>query len=52
MSNQDIKCSVTTCKYNNHEKHCSLHDIMVGSSVSGEAHRKTETECASFESVQ
>jgi len=47
---QAVNCGVNSCKYNDHAMHCTLNDIIVGSdSVTGDAHTKQETECASFE---
>ena len=48
MLSQEIKCNVTTCRYNNDTLHCSLDSIIVGN-TNREAHTKHETECASFE---
>jgi hypothetical protein len=48
MANQEIKCNVHSCRHNDKMMYCSLHDITVGNSVSTEAHRAEETECASF----
>ena len=47
MTNQEIKCHVQTCKYNDSSKVCTLHDIVVGNS-GGQAHDKQGTQCDSF----
>ena len=47
MSNQEIKCHVQTCKYNDSSRTCTLHDIVVGNS-GGQAHDKQGTQCDSF----
>ena len=48
---QEIRCSVDSCRFNDHTQYCTLSNIMVGSdSTAGEAHNKRETECVSFES--
>jgi len=47
VPNQEIKCHVQTCKYNDSNKVCTLHDIVVGSST-GQAHDKQSTQCDSF----
>ena len=47
MSNQEIKCHVQTCKYNDNAKTCTLHDIVVGNTT-GQPHEKRETQCDSF----
>ena len=47
MPDQEIKCHVQTCKYNDSAKTCTLHDIMVGTS-GGQAHDKKGTQCDSF----
>ncbi|MDR0999757.1 MAG: DUF1540 domain-containing protein [Clostridiales bacterium] len=48
MSNQDVKCHVQTCKYNDNNRTCTLHDIVVGSS-GAQAHDKASTQCDSFQ---
>ncbi|MDR1913807.1 MAG: DUF1540 domain-containing protein [Clostridiales bacterium] len=48
LSNQEIKCQVSTCKYNDTNKVCTLHDIQVGNTGS-QAHEKQETQCNSFQ---
>ena len=50
IGEQEIKCNVRSCKFNNHARHCTLSDVVIGNDTpSGEAHTKCETECASFE---
>jgi len=49
MSNQNINCSVHTCKYNDKLSYCTLSSIHVGNN-GAIARQKSETECASFES--
>ena len=49
--NQDINCSVHSCRFNDKVSHCTLKDIVVGNTKpTGEAHTKRDTECESFES--
>ncbi len=50
MAGQEIKCNVSSCRYNDNMSYCSLHDITVGNTVPSDARMKSETECASFES--
>jgi len=47
MPNQEIKCHVQSCKYNDSSSTCTLHDIVVGTSA-GQAHDKQGTQCDSF----
>ncbi len=47
MSNQSIKCNVSTCKFQNNEK-CTLDEIKVGN-CNKEPLEKDETACKSFE---
>ena len=50
MLGQEIKCSVTSCKFNDKSRFCSLNDIVVGNdSRDGNAKSKKDTECVSFE---
>ena len=46
--NQEIKCSVRSCRYNDQTKNCTLSDITVGCGSAGEAKSKSETVCSSF----
>ncbi len=46
--NQEIKCSVQTCRYNDKSRFCTLEDITVGSEPA-EAKSKQETICKSFD---
>ncbi|MCL2203876.1 MAG: DUF1540 domain-containing protein [Defluviitaleaceae bacterium] len=48
MPNQNIKCSVSRCRYNDQASHCNKNEITVGCSVSA-PHNKCDTECDSFE---
>ena len=49
MTNQEIKCGVASCKFNESAQYCSLTSITVGCDVaSGLPHTKAETNCASF----
>ncbi len=48
MANQEIKCNVHSCKYNDKSRYCSLSDIVVGTTNS-DVHEKCDTECVSFE---
>jgi len=49
MTNQEIKCGVSSCKFNESARYCALQSITVGSDVaSGLPHTKNETNCASF----
>jgi len=49
MTNQEIKCGVASCKFNESASYCALRSITVGSDVpSGLPHSKNETNCASF----
>ncbi|MDR1540642.1 MAG: DUF1540 domain-containing protein [Clostridiales bacterium] len=48
MPNQEVKCHVNTCKFNEGAQSCTLHDIEVGSSTP-QAHDKKATECDSFQ---
>ncbi|MCL2753659.1 MAG: DUF1540 domain-containing protein [Defluviitaleaceae bacterium] len=46
--NQDIKCSVNSCKFYE-GNHCNLGGITVGSdSLTGDARTNRETNCCSF----
>jgi hypothetical protein len=47
MTNQSIKCQVSSCKHNM-QNSCDLKTIEVGNSVM-EPTRREETECNSFE---
>ncbi len=47
-SNQNIKCSVKTCKHHNSDNYCALQDINVGTNCT-DTKSKYETECMSFE---
>ncbi len=47
MSNQEIRCNVHSCKYNDKTHYCTLDSIVVGSETS-DARNKSETECVSF----
>ena len=51
MPNQDIKCNIENCKFNNHDHMCTLTNIVVGSDNgdNGNVCEKCDTECASFE---
>ena len=52
IGEQEIKCNVRSCRFNNHARNCTLSDIIVGcDSSGGTAHAKCETECASFEAA-
>jgi hypothetical protein len=42
-----ITCSVENCRFNDHQSHCTLGDIRVGSCVPN-AHSCQDTECDSF----
>jgi hypothetical protein len=48
MPNQDIKCHVQTCKYNDNSRTCTLHDIVVGAAGT-QVHDKSSTQCDSFQ---
>lgn len=50
MPNQQINCSVHTCRHNNQAHACTLNDILVGNSEPS-PHEKHDTECASFEDL-
>lgn len=47
LLNQEIKCSVDNCSYNNHGSKCTLGDITV-SKTCGEPGEPCETQCSSF----
>ena len=50
MTNQDIKCTVSSCKFNESAKNCTLQSINVGcDSTSSQPHDKCETNCSSFQ---
>jgi len=49
MPNQQIKCNVNSCKFNDHSHKCGLSDITVGNCEPQDAHFRDETECDSFE---
>lgn len=46
--NQQIKCNVQSCRFNDKVNYCTLADIEVGSSTF-DAQHKNDTECTSFE---
>jgi len=46
--NQEIKCSVETCKFQNSD-YCTLNKIQVGNSNNHKAVKIKETACNSFE---
>ena len=46
--NQEIKCTVTSCRYNDKVKYCTLSDIVVGKQCDC-ATDKCQTDCMSFE---
>ncbi|MCL2364905.1 MAG: DUF1540 domain-containing protein [Defluviitaleaceae bacterium] len=48
MPNQNICCSVTHCRYNDHQNHCNKGSITVGCSTAN-PHHACDTECGSFE---
>jgi len=48
MSNQNICCAVTNCRYNDSNNHCNKTSINVGCSVAA-PHNCCDTECDSFE---
>lgn len=48
MTNQNIHCSVTNCRYNDQNNHCSKGMINVGCSTAT-PHNCCDTECDSFE---
>ncbi|MDR2903716.1 MAG: DUF1540 domain-containing protein [Clostridiales bacterium] len=49
MAEQNIKCNVGSCKYNEEFTRCSLSNIVVGdSATAGIAQSQKETECTSF----
>ncbi len=51
--NQEIKCSVTSCKYNNSEKgKCILESIQVEPIMECETMQPDESMCASYEYVE
>ncbi len=45
----NINCSVESCKHNGVAKTCSLNSVSVGSCVSQSPEDKQDTQCASFE---
>lgn len=47
--NQEIRCSVQNCRYNDKSNSCTLSDIEVGETTYDAQHKK-DTECGSFES--
>lgn len=47
-SEQEIKCNVKNCKYNDKVKYCTLSDITIGQQCSC-ATDKCQTDCLSFE---
>jgi hypothetical protein len=47
MPNQEVKCHVQTCKYNDSSRLCTLTDIVVGN-CGGQAHDKQGTQCDSY----
>ena len=47
MAQQNIRCSVHTCKYNENAQQCSLHGISVGN-CGPQTRDKSATECDSF----
>lgn len=47
-SDQEIKCTVKSCKYNDKVKYCTLSEISVGESCCS-AKTKAQTDCMSFE---
>ena len=50
LGEQEIKCSVQSCKYNSKQRACTLHDITVAQEpASVEAKSKKDTVCGSFE---
>lgn len=48
---QEIKCNVTSCRYNDQSRYCSLDDIVVGTTNSANPKDKCDTECVSFENM-
>ncbi len=48
MSNQEIRCNVHNCKFNDKANYCTLNSIVVGSETAN-ACKKCDTECVSFE---
>ncbi|MCL2397236.1 MAG: DUF1540 domain-containing protein [Defluviitaleaceae bacterium] len=50
MVNQNIKCGVVSCKFNENTQHCcTLDQITVGcDTTANQPHTKQETNCASF----
>lgn len=45
--NQEIKCKVQSCRYNDKSNYCTLSDIEVGE-TNFDAQHKKDTECNSF----
>jgi len=48
MPNQEIKCSVEGCRFNEDACVCGLSQITIGD-MGAHASQKTETECDSFQ---
>ncbi|MCL2350531.1 MAG: DUF1540 domain-containing protein [Defluviitaleaceae bacterium] len=48
MSNQQINCTVESCKFNDHQKHCALNTITVGSETATQPKNECDTICSSF----
>jgi len=48
MPNQEIKCSVEGCRFNESTHTCGLSQISVGD-MGSHASQKTDTECDSFQ---
>lgn len=46
--NQEIKCNVKSCTFNDKANYCTKNDITVGNTIPGEARDRKETECDSF----
>ena len=51
MPSQQIRCNVDSCKYNSHEKQCTLTSIDVGHTTPN-AQNCHQTECASFQRLE
>ena len=52
-NNQEIKCSVTSCKYNeNQRQQCSLRQIIVTPIENCDTKQPDESMCSSYENVE
>lgn len=50
-NNQTIKCNVSSCKYNENDAICSLHEIKVGCMKGCHPTKIEETVCDSYENM-